>query len=389
MMDEIPLPDPTRIIPPDYSLPRDEGVPRGLEIHYRGQPIFALHPAFNNLTPPAKFLANPLVGTRYFFTLPRALLDEFCEIGREVIAEETLDLEYELSELCGDHSFLVGFFKGRPVEYPLLHQSTSGTCQPKRRKSLAGRESQAGLDHAMRLLDERTAAFAQTMQAYIGWLMTNAEFLDEHDAILTQWSDIVAAGALTAWHSPAERDTGFRRRSSRDPRWTEYQAAFHAFFHRWRLQRLAAPYLPVPLQPHLGGSIPPSLVPEITAARPRFNLPDIYPVSPNFHDLVEDALRGPEHPRHMDAWMRLVSGKNTARTPLFKFRRLFELQHYWRIFHARHARAFHRKAKIVKEVLAGFLEVDWNTIHRDLLLLNKQLGSGWVSRGKDYPVGPF
>ena len=176
-----------------------------------------------------------------------------------------------------------------------------------------------------------------------------------------------------------------------DPQWPEFKQAFEAFFARWRLQGLAAPYLPVPLRPLLGGQFPLSVLGQVNRAGGTFMLPDNFPIGSRdaLRDMLEEAIRQPKDSQHLAEWMELVSGDNPARRPIARFGRLLEIQHYWRILHHRHVGTINRKLHLVKEALGAFLGASKDTIHRDLLFITKRLGKGWVERGRGYPAGPF
>lgn len=64
--------------------------------------------------------------------------------------------------------------------------------------------------------------------------------------------------------------------------------------------------------------------------------------------------------------MGLIAKDKTVKTPRRKFDRLFEVQHYCRLLHQRHAAALKRKMQHVNAALASFLGTTSSTIKHDL-----------------------
>jgi hypothetical protein len=96
----------------------------------------------------------------------------------------------------------------------------------------------------------------------------------------------------------------------------------------------------------------------------------------------EDALRGgggdgDNDEAHLRPWFDLIAKGNTARHTLDRYGRLFALQHYWRVVHARYGRACHGRQGRLEPVFARFLGVSVETVHADLQLIRNRLGPGW------------
>ncbi len=392
-MDEKKALELARAVAPDCDPQVELDIPPNVKVRFIGEPIWALNQETNNLTVPARFLNHGLVEDRFFFTLPELLWEGIVDrVGEDAFGDETMELERILSSICGDHFLNVGFWKGRAFPYNLLQRPLKYKLSVEKAHSVGWEVNQAQLDNIMRLYKERTSGFAKVACAYAGWLLTNRVFLYEHDDLFTQWSDMVGRWGLGQLGIVLPKgDFLLGDDPTSDSRWPDYSAAFEEFFVRWRLQGLAAPYLPVPLQPLMGGAFPVSIVPQVIRAGGAFCFPDTFPV-PSRDDcrrLLEDALRSGNEPMHLKDWMALISGDNPAKTPLGKYKRLFGLQHYWRILRRRHPRAFRRRIGVFEEALAAFCGVSKDTIHRDLLFLTRHLGKDWIDRGGSFPFGPF
>lgn len=384
-----------KTIAPDCDLKVEFNLPencKDCEVKLIGKPILALNPATNNLVVPARFLHHPLVEDRFFFTIPVPLWGMiFRQLGKDALGEGAVELEQTLSEIGGDHWSRAGFWKGLAFSCDLLCAAPKWKPSAEDAKSAGWEVNQAKLDNVMRICEKRTEGFGRTARAYAGWLLTNRVFLDEHDALFTQWSNMVRRWGLNRLGILLPKG-GFLPGddATADPQWPDFSTAFNEFFARWRLQGFAAPYLPIPLQPLMSGSFPMSVVPQVNRAGGTYCLPDTFPVPSrdDLRNMLEDSLHGSDKPDYLAEWMELIDGHNSAKKPLIKFARLFALQHYWRILNQRHCQAIGRKHGILKEVLGRFLEVSWDTIHRDLLFINKRLEKGWTDRGT-FPFGPF
>ena len=392
-MDEKTKIELAKVIASDADLKAELNLPPGANVRFLGPPILALNPATNNLTVSSRFLHHPLVAGRYFFTFPRALWDKvYNTIGPRLFDDELVEMEISLSEICGDHSFHCGFWEGQAFSYHLLRSTASWRPTAAEAKSVGWESGQVQLDRVMRVFRERTAPLAQVARGYVGWLLTNQQFLDEHNALVAQWRGMVHRWGLDRLGILLPLGGLLPGNDSTvDPDWAEYSAAFEDFFVRWRLRGLAAPYLPVPLEPLMAGDFPVSVVQQAARAGGVFCLPDTFPIPSRdeLRNLLEGSLHGPSKPEHLTEWMGIIASSNTGKKQIARFGRLFELQHYYRILHSRHPKAIRRKLHVLNDVLARFFTTTKRTIHEDLRMIRKRLGRDWIERGHDSAIGPF
>ena len=360
-------------------------MPANAEVHFVGRPILALDPNLNNMTVPTRLLHHPLVQDRYFCTLPIALWnDVYNGIGSERFDPALVELEANLSTMCGGHSESGGLRHGRAFTFCLRRKAM--TLSAEEAQSAGLDRNQAQLDHVARIAEERIGGLFRTTRAYAGWLMTNPQFLGELDELLRTWDVMVRRWGFdrlgivlpSGMFLPDDDPTA-------DERWAGYSAAFEQFFARWRLRGMAAPYLPLPLEPLMSGRFPVTVLQQLMNSGGVFVLPDIYPVPSRdqLRGMLEDALHTGTAADHLADWMALVAGENAVKTPFIKFARLFEVQHYYRLLHHRHAPALHRKLAPVKEALAAFLGVECRTLDEDSAFIKERLGPAWVERGRD------
>jgi len=371
-------------------------------IELLGHPIHALNPVINNGTLPAKFLSHRLIKDRYFFALPQELwklLHQDLELGIEVFDKDLMELENAATRICGDCAFNVGLRSGAAFSYALLcTDRRCGRISVEQAKSIGLNLNQVALDYRVDRMNARLKPLTSVARGYVGWLMSNKQFLDEHDAIISKWINMVRRWGfdrlgilpLQGMFLPGDDPTT-------DPQWSAYGQAFEEFFTRWRLQGLVAPYLPIPLQPLMAGNLPVTVLPQLTRAGGVFCIPDTFPVPSRdeLRNLLEGAIHGGQgkaknDDEHLKEWMKLIAKDNAAKKPILRFGRLFLFQHYYRTLHHRHARSLHGKSSIVREVLAEFLgKVSMKTIKSDVRFLRKQLGKDWPERGRSSSIGPF
>jgi hypothetical protein len=182
-----------------------------------------------------------------------------------------------------------------------------------------------------------------------------------------QWADQVCEHGIPKVGPMVEEVPEFAGPINRDKKtMTNFAAAFLDFFARWRLKGLAAPGLPIPLQPLMAGVLPAYIVRQLDDLGGIFFFPDTFPIPSRdeLRWLLEDAIHGSDNPEHLSEWMQIVRASNLAKNKIGMYARVFKLQHYWRILQQRHAKALQRRTGKLKEVLASFLGVKAGLIHQ-------------------------
>ena len=342
-------------------------------------PTMEMH-GIRDISVPAKYRRHEQIERRVFYSIPRHLLDLVVRaVGRKRFDEALVDMEYSLSDVNEDHSARVGFAGGQPIIFNLLRTSQFEIA-PDVAVSI-GLDSEAKRVETTEKLNDRLQHLHQITRGYLGWLLTNSEFLDEHDDLLRRHSRRIRNGcelpggvrSITPDNNLPE---GWRRTNARNNQWV---GEFREFCEWWRLMQLVGPYLPQPLQPHL-----PS--PFRSAGGTHFVVPDTFAVDGQgmMREIVSDGVRAASDDPHMSGWFEIVSPENPARNVVGRFARIFELQHFVRILQRRYSESLNGKRRRLQGALAGFLEVSLDTIQNDWKLIESRLGSGWEQR-----VDPF
>jgi hypothetical protein len=342
-------------------------------------------PPDSDLAVPKELIRHPLLADRYFFAIPGALWENISEsVGLSSFNPGLAKLEDLTGVSCGGFSCNVGFFRGRAVSFPLLHSRTVRTPPGAKRD---WNLNPAAIDRHLQLVNARLQGFAQVSRAYLGWLLTNRSFLNEHDALLKKYARQISRWGVASFaFSPFPKDVD----ADSQQQFIDANRRFVDFFTRWRLQGLAAPYLPIPVQPLMTGSLPESILAAYLRNGGMFVIPDTFPIPSRdeFRNMLEGTLRSAP-PEHLAEWMAVVAGNNTAKRAIVRFARLFELQHFWKVLYRRHSTALYRKTKLVIHAFASHLRVQDRMIELDLIEIRKRLGARWKERGAGLSVGPF
>lgn len=322
---------------------------------------------------------HPLLTGRLFLTLPKSLMDLVeAELNAEVLDSDVWQLDRRLATDLARHPDRVGYLDGLPVQFSYLHEAQGISGLEDWRKSTAWKESRwAAIQEA---IEGRSNRFRMPCRGYCGWLMTNPLFLNEHDEILSRWSgDIYQRGIpgssrFYLMQQQNEPDVANPTASG------EFVNDFRAFYQRWRLTCLEAPYLPSPLTPQVPAPLPSKNNP-LTGTT--LFLPDTFPVPSRdeLRDMLEESLRAGKKEDHLQEWHEKVRSDKTSKNSFDRFARLFALQHYWMVMHYRHGPLFKGNIGKLERVMERFLTDDElaesSSIHDDLIFIRKRLGADW------------
>jgi hypothetical protein len=358
------------------------------QVHFIGQPILPLNPALNNDLVPLARASHELIRGEFFYTFPRPLLEAVLEtLDRTAFDDELLDMEFELSDICGDHESQVGFWNRWPVSYNLLRQSSPRMLSEEQiawGQAHGWDLSREQIENSLRIAFGRTSRFEEVARGYAGWLMTNPQFLDEHDSLMNEhgeqarrWGTHLVGVPIPEHMSPGAFNP------TTEEGWPDYESAVIGFLVRWRLRALAGPVLPVPMQPLMSGDFPIGILQQLMRAGGVFNWPDICPVPSRdeLRGILEDALRRNRSADHVAEWMEIVHRSNQAKNRILRLGRLFEVQHFWRLLHLRHTGALEGNVKRIEIVFADYYGLSDEAIHADLIEIRRRLSQDWISRG--------
>ncbi|MBN68310.1 MAG: hypothetical protein CME32_03380 [Gimesia sp.] len=171
--------------------------------------------------------------------------------------KEDLQFEYDLNEIAG-----MGLFLKQPFWYPLLKEY----FPPSKEDARCSKDDQAKIDQKLRLMieedmrdhgcsehmikkyfkeEEKYKLQAQERQrGYAGWLVTDLGFqLSKAEFVREWWEQIQERGEF-----PGVPPMKMLRDSTPLPiSQRPFYAGYTQFYHKWSLERLATPHLPVPM----------------------------------------------------------------------------------------------------------------------------------------------
>jgi len=206
----------------------------------------------------AEYDSHALLAGQCFYTLPEDLLTLILtSLGKNRFDDKLIELEFNLSCQDGDSGKSVGRWQGSWIHYNLLQNSFSA--------------NQLGDSHQYSTPD--TSPFARpftinhlysdrghrgVFQSYVGWLLTNAQFLDEHDELLKRNCLVIRRwGIFRARTSPLLQYLYPEREDPEtDADWGKFCSERDMFYFRWRLSGMAGPYLPIPIGSDADAGIP-------------------------------------------------------------------------------------------------------------------------------------
>lgn len=340
-------------------------------------------PRLQSIGVPPPYQSHKLVAGKLFFTLPRGLLEAVVrEVSPEAFDAGLLELEYALSEVCEKHPGNVGFWNGRPIQCQYLRPLEPFPADSFQETIQSWGMTVAHVEHCLRIGQGTLTWDSNIVGGYAGWLLASPTFLKEHDALFAEWKEEISewgiprAGLLVADRTRLE---GMER--IEDPKIVRFVDAFHDFCVRWRLNGLAAPYLPVPVEPQLSGDFPMTVLQQLRGVGGIFFVPDTFPIPSRdqLRQVLDDSLHAGGSPEHLREWMGFIRRDNSARNRISRFARLLEVQHYWKILHQRHATVLSRKGAVnrVHQAFAAFFDIGTKMLAGDLRLLRQRLGPKW------------
>jgi hypothetical protein len=333
-------------------------------------------------TAAAEYDSHPLLSGKAFYLLPLDLLTKI--VGR--LAERRMDqklVEMELAISRGATGSKVGRFRKSWITYEFLARHNT-------RQAISdnGKLSQLDTSPFVRPFSTNYLysphRLRHVFQSYLGWLLTNLKFLDEHDDLFSRYIATVHRwGIERIEFSPARILFGASEDDpKRDPAYQEFHQQMDTFCFRWRLLRMVGPYLPIPVGSQADMSVPVSYFISSKVQTGLYLLPDIVPV-PSRDEIrrsIDESRSRIGEPDHLSDWFRIIRSGNKAKNRLSRFARIFGVQHYWRVLANRHKPALRSATGKLDEIFAKWLRVSAETIRQDRREIRRRLGEKWLER---------
>lgn len=336
-------------------------------------------------------------GLGLWYCLPPDLLERLAaEVKLPSIDPRLYQFEKDLTASAHRAKSRVGLWDGRPIDDGAL--ATPLPVTPLKEWILSELSDDPNSRALIDNLDQNLAQAEVGLDrnwvnaaGYCGWLMSNPTFIDEHDRLLRRWNAHVRRlgfpirGPLPIGLLDVAPD--LERPSDEE---IEYAEHYSAFLDRWELAAMQAPYLPEPRQiqapvllrsqaTHLtrGGG-------QLIYIPANMPLPD----RDDLRQMIGWSRNAAPDRQHMQSWDRIVHVSNGAKNRIARYARIFRLQHYWMILHARWGTRLDHKLGKLRLAFAEWLmpdEVDpgqgEDSIRKDLQLIAKgRGGTDWYKR---------
>ncbi len=335
-----------------------------LEVSLHGYRLFQTPTGSSSSCVPESLQQHAWIKGKCFGALPTALMDQINKETRETWAKDVdWQLERHLSSICERLSQQVGFNKGRPLLFPLQNNATLHKITADAAAELGwsgfnpAKQQQLAKEYA-----KQRGWYNDMARGYAGWLTCQRSFCEERAGALANNLNVISL--LPNKEADASGD--------------ELPGDARDFLVRWRLQSLAGPFLPVPLQPMLAGHFPLTMLRLMQDSGGLFFLPDTFPIPSRDElrkTLAEAVSTGANE--HLKEWLAITASKNPAKNKITRFSRLLDVQRYWQILHDRHPQRMHGAIGKLQIALAKHLGVSQDSLKRDLRFLYGQLGDPW------------
>lgn len=309
-------------------------------------------------------LANPL------YALPDDLLIAVNQNAPGWLSTEEISFERDLAAFCKRHH-AVGIFHDRPVLYFLKNRERAPTITPEQFAQLGWDrfmtlgQAQNGIDSCLDLMDP----VLLRVQGYVGWLLTNPQFIAERDQLRNDWDRAVAAlGAIPAYPVRVVDDPNVvQPPSGADDVTNTFVSDFNMFYERWTLQSLVTWDLPMPLGANLTGHRHqlPTAIPE-SVGRFTIDIPSTLRLPANFplHSLLEVVQRQ-QTPAHLRPWLDAQDQMHEEGLRHGRFGHMFDLAFYRdTVLAGRYLERFQGSVAKLDEAFASFMGLGVDSVKK-------------------------
>jgi hypothetical protein len=287
---------------------------------------------------PQAVLDHPSIKGRYYYLLPRFLIEDPKEGPKLPYRNpESVQLDRLLLDTYGDMGIVAGLFNGVPFNYSLLQITPKPIEIPAdlaEEWRLQAPRFKVGIAQASDSLDRDTEA----TRSYVGWLLTNSDFLAERNELLRTWNRCIEVFGIP---EPMVNDNAhilFTPTDEGKSNHAEHQAFAHGwkeFFLHWGLMGMAGPGLPIPVRSHgvlFGHGL--SINDYRNASAGLSNPPThSLPGAQELRSQLERSMSRPSGGPHLTKWYEIVENVNSQKAVSLKtFARRFQFSHYWTVF---------------------------------------------------------
>lgn len=294
------------------------------------------------------------------YAIPHELLQLLQSEVPSCLREEEFVLEEELAEFCQRHD-CIGVETGRLLSWGWLtnpsrgRNESAGIGVTQADMKLLGWDRDWTLQQANHLLNvggERTDAIRQPLQAFLGWLVTNPEFVAEVEDLKQKEQMHIAQGEAPD-----------------DALLCEYLA----FCRAWHLDGMATWNLPIPQEVNLTGEVIRSQLSEEAihlTLPPTLKLPARFPLSQIMQELRNQIL-----PDRLAEWRDVMNQTAVSKSGMLSYRQMLLLHFYRNIaFTSRYGDRVAGNLHRLDIAFGRFLGVRDESVKRLRLKIKQRLG---------------
>jgi hypothetical protein len=312
--------------------------------------------------------------------------------------------EKHFSKEC-EEAGCVGEWNGQAIRYALLRPPPTvnvlfDAIPQEWRKDLAWERSgwaeiAKQRDYVSEKIDKQAREVWLQRAAYAGWLVTNKEFIDEHDAFFARHAAPLRTYGLPILDGTSAATSALRAREPARGKVAKFVTAYTQFLSRWGLSRMAAPYLAEPFAPEQtlrpGEPAPPSIKRRAGSTKV-LDLNYLKLLSPQQR---EKWLRlHTDSPDHLRGWSKIVDTASSRRVQLERYARLLQLRHYWFVINQCFGIHLAGKKHKMTSAFARFLfpkaarDQKFETTKKDLQWIRQSLcDREWATKGPMHTSG--
>ena len=137
------------------------------------------------------------------YSIPRGVLDRLPAKIHDWLSPAELRDEQRFTELCDSH-YSLGVFLGEFIDHPCFAQAEMVPITSQNHEAYLSSPdaSLIAMQHSERIVTGALEEVHERQDAYLGWLLTNPQFLEERNALRKRWDATVQR--LAAWRGAHE-----------------------------------------------------------------------------------------------------------------------------------------------------------------------------------------
>lgn len=342
----------------------------------------ALKPEWENLVHPVvpePYVDHELVAGRVFYILPCDLLRPLIDTcGEKAFVSDLLKLEAVLSARLHRNQRLIGYNRsGEGFDHTLLPFRDVPLPNPSDRFLKEIGRTRESYDCFLKEAPKRLGPYRDALRGYLGWLITNRQYLSERDTLFSNWHpEILTIGipqsgpTITGSIKPNPYT-----RLVESQRSSDFLSEFEQFYARWRLQHLITRELPEPLAPQIPIAAPAALQTNMRTGCVSLYQPDTVPVASRdmIRDILEEIRTHEDDNNHLKEWHAIVRKSRQNDHTLRKYGQILNLHFYWSRLRERHPNLFKGRVGKIQAAFGNYLGVDSKAIENARRRIKKRL----------------